>query len=341
MLAGGLVRALQDVHGAGLVHRDFKPSNILVTLDGPRVIDFGIARALDTVVDGQLTHTGAVMGSPGFMASEQVHGQRVTPAGDVFCLGAVLAFAATGRMPFGNADSGAYAIMYRIITGEPDLAGIPEGPLRQLITRCLDKDPARRPELAELADATRPFMDDTGTWLPAALTARLGQQAARLLDAELPQAGVGVPGAGALGTGPGGRGAALGSWFVPVAHLWIPKQIIDDIWFASLPADDAGTSPARLSRGRGARRRPGPSRAVLHAWWAVWATQLAMLYLSRSWLTWDQAPDAASALAIEAFVLVGGVLTVASAVLAVLVVQRLTRFQDERLAGVAGAQGFG
>uniref|UniRef100_UPI0015F011C3 serine/threonine-protein kinase n=1 Tax=Streptomyces phytophilus TaxID=722715 RepID=UPI0015F011C3 len=154
-LAGGLARALQAIHAAGLVHRDLKPSNILVTIDGPRVIDFGIARALDSVTaagDG-LTRTGAVIGSPGFMSPEQVRGERVTAASDVFCLGTVLAFAATGRMPFGTEDSGAHALMFRIAAEEPELSGI-EGELRTLVERCLAKEPTARPQVAELVALT-------------------------------------------------------------------------------------------------------------------------------------------------------------------------------------------
>ena len=109
ILGHGLAHALQAIHGAGLIHRDLKPSNVLITIDGPRVIDFGIARALETVTDGILTRSGAVVGSPGFMSPEQVRGERVTPASDVFCLGSVLAYAATGRQPFGTGDSGVHA----------------------------------------------------------------------------------------------------------------------------------------------------------------------------------------------------------------------------------------
>lgn len=105
-LAGGLARALSDIHAARLIHRDLKPQNVLVTVDGPRVIDFGIARALETLAEGALTRTGAVIGSPGFMSPEQVRGQRLTPASDIFCLGSVLAYAATGRSPSGPWTAG-------------------------------------------------------------------------------------------------------------------------------------------------------------------------------------------------------------------------------------------
>ncbi|MEV8060542.1 DUF4328 domain-containing protein [Streptomyces antimycoticus] len=186
ILANGLALALRDIHGAGLVHRDLKPSNILITIDGPRVIDFGIARALDAVgstTGGNLTMTGAVVGSPGFMSPEQVRGEPVTAASDVFCLGSVLAFAATGRQPFGNVDSGIHALMYRIAQEEPDLVGLPEG-ARGLVTACLNKDPAKRPSVDELIAATQPVTDDGEPWLPGGLLARLGRDALQLLEVE-------------------------------------------------------------------------------------------------------------------------------------------------------------
>lgn len=188
VLAHGLSLALRDIHGAGLIHRDFKPSNILITIDGPRVIDFGIARALDAVggSNSNLTVTGAVVGSPGFMSPEQVRGETVTAASDVFCLGSVLAFAATGRQPFGRVDSGIHALMYRIAQEEPDLEGLPEG-LLGLVTACLSKDPAQRPSVPDLiayTEAAEP--DPAEPWLPGGLLARLGRDALQLLEAENP-----------------------------------------------------------------------------------------------------------------------------------------------------------
>ncbi|MGW5691552.1 serine/threonine-protein kinase, partial [Streptomyces asiaticus] len=191
ILAHGLTQALHDIHDAGLVHRDLKPSNVLVTIDGPRVIDFGIARALETVTDGLLTRSGAVVGSPGFMSPEQVRGERVTPASDVFCLGSVLAYAATGRQPFGTADSGVHAVMYRIAQEEPDLEGLPEG-LRDLVVDCLKKAPDDRPSLEALLERTAGADDDGEPWLPGTLVAQLGRHAVQLLEVETP-AGPGVP----------------------------------------------------------------------------------------------------------------------------------------------------
>ncbi|MER5830942.1 serine/threonine-protein kinase, partial [Streptomyces sp. NPDC002130] len=213
ILAAGLAHALKDIHAAGIVHRDLKPSNVLVTIDGPRVIDFGIARALETVTDGGLTRTGALVGSPGFMAPEQVRGDRITPACDVFCLGSVLAYAATGALPFGTANSGVHALMFRIAQEEPDLEGVPEG-IADLVRDCLRKDPAARPSLDRVLQRTG--VDDTvadgralDPWLPSALVAQLGRHAVRLLDAEDPEgagsaeeAGAPEPPAGRQGSGP-------------------------------------------------------------------------------------------------------------------------------------------
>ncbi|MYS06700.1 protein kinase, partial [Streptomyces sp. SID6041] len=196
-LAGGLARALVHIHAAGLVHRDLKPSNVLLTVDGPRIIDFGIARAVDTVAEGgNLTTTGALVGSPGFMSPEQVRGDRLTPASDVFCLGSVLAYAATGRSPFGTADSGVHATMFRIANDEPDLTDLaPE--LTGVVRACLAKDPGARPTAAEIAE-TLPVPDP---WLPADVLARLGRHAARILEAETASAAGSDP---ASATGPGG-----------------------------------------------------------------------------------------------------------------------------------------
>ncbi|MFF7720175.1 serine/threonine-protein kinase [Streptomyces luteogriseus] len=213
ILAAGLAHALKDIHATGIVHRDLKPSNVLVTIDGPRVIDFGIARALETVTDGGLTRTGALVGSPGFMAPEQVRGDRITPACDVFCLGSVLAYAATGALPFGTANSGVHALMFRIAQEEPDLDGVPEG-IADLVRDCLRKDPAARPSLDRVLERTG--ADDTVSdgraldpWLPSALVAQLGRHAVRLLDAEDPEgagsaeeAGAPGPPAGRQGSGP-------------------------------------------------------------------------------------------------------------------------------------------
>jgi ABC-type branched-subunit amino acid transport system substrate-binding protein/serine/threonine protein kinase len=138
-LAIGTATALAAIHQQGIVHRDFKPPNVLMGPDGPRVIDFGVARALDA---NAVTMTSQVVGTPAYMAPEQVAGGAVGAPADMFAWGATIAYAATGDSPFGN-DS-IPAVMHRIMHVDPDLATLPE-PLRELVARCLSKNPAQRP----------------------------------------------------------------------------------------------------------------------------------------------------------------------------------------------------
>ncbi|MFI6466711.1 PQQ-binding-like beta-propeller repeat protein [Streptomyces sp. NPDC050538] len=156
----GLTEALRDIRRAGLVHRDLKPGNVLMTEDGPRVIDFGISRASD---HQSLTTTGRMIGTPPFMSPEQVSSPRdVTPASDVFSLGSLLVFAAVGTGPF-DADS-PYITGYQVVFGTPDLGGVPEA-LLGIVERCLDKDPAARPELTDIHRMLQalPESDTTGS----------------------------------------------------------------------------------------------------------------------------------------------------------------------------------
>ncbi|MFJ4794309.1 serine/threonine-protein kinase [Kitasatospora purpeofusca] len=186
-LGAVLAQALEHVHGLGLVHRDVKPSNVLLTLDGPRLIDFGIARALDAATG--LTQSGFVVGSPGFMSPEQANGRPVGPPGDVFSLGAVLAYAATGVHPFGEGVSAA-VLLYRVVHEAPDLTGLAPGPLRSIVLDCLAKDPAVRPTPRRLRELLDPDgsavgrLGQGGGWLPPALAAAVGRSAVQLLDLE-------------------------------------------------------------------------------------------------------------------------------------------------------------
>lgn len=149
-IGAGTAQALVAIHEAGLVHRDLKPANVMMAADGPRVIDFGIARALDAT---GLTGTGAVVGTPGFIAPERLRSGEVDGRGDVFSLGAMLCWTATGRMPFGTGSPG--ALMYRIVHTEPDLSGVAPPQLRRLVGACLAKDPAERPTPADVASTCR------------------------------------------------------------------------------------------------------------------------------------------------------------------------------------------
>ncbi|MFJ2809986.1 serine/threonine-protein kinase [Kitasatospora sp. NPDC087271] len=166
LLLAGIAEALQAIHAAGVVHRDLKPGNVLVAADGPRVIDFGIARAADA---SPLTGTGLRIGSPGFMAPEQALGLSAAPATDVFALGALIAYVGSGTPPFG--DGPEPASLYRAVHEEPDLSQLPPG-LHELVRLCLAKRPEDRPGTAQLIEAARRhpatggelrFSDD---WLP-------------------------------------------------------------------------------------------------------------------------------------------------------------------------------
>ncbi|MFE4452408.1 serine/threonine-protein kinase [Streptomyces sp. NPDC056796] len=181
-LGAGLGEALDAVHAHGLIHRDVKPSNVLLALDGPRLIDFGIARALGATVS--LTSTGVSVGSPGYMAPEQIRGLEISGAADVFSFGAVLAYAATGTAPFPG-DSSA-VLLYKVVHEEPELGDL-EGELRELVAGCLAKDPADRPAPAELARRLAPggaaSLVAPG-WLPGPLVREVSRSAVALLDLE-------------------------------------------------------------------------------------------------------------------------------------------------------------
>ncbi len=159
-LAAGLAEGLCAIHAAGVVHRDLKPSNVLLADDGPRVIDFGISRAAEA---SALTHSGLVVGSPGFMSPEQAEGREVGPASDVFSLGAVLVFAATGEGPFGAGSTA--ALVYRVVYSPPGLDQVP-AQVRPLIERCLAKEASKRPAANELLEELG-GADFASDWLPA------------------------------------------------------------------------------------------------------------------------------------------------------------------------------
>ena len=143
-LAAGLAEGLEAIHAVGVVHRDLKPSNVLIASDGPRIIDFGIARAVDS---SWLTGTDDIVGSPGFMSPEQAQGRECGPPSDIFSLGAVLAYAVTGEGPFGSGTP--EALLYRVVHSQPATNRIP-AQLRPIIENCLAKEPQQRPSTGEL-----------------------------------------------------------------------------------------------------------------------------------------------------------------------------------------------
>ena len=242
LLMAGVAEALQAIHSAGVIHRDLKPSNVLLAPDGPRVIDFGIARAAEAT---NLTQSGMAVGSPQFMAPEQIRGHPVTPAVDVFALGAVAAFALLARPPFGEGQ--VTALMYRVLNEPPALDGS-SGPLRALIERCLAKNPADRPGPGEIIDACRSLAagnlgDFTDSWLPPAVAAAV--------------------------TGPPGSAAPMGPVSPPppgaAARLLVPVRRPAGVRVrprsAPVPAAARPGSVSRRRRGaiRSALSRPGPA----------------------------------------------------------------------------------
>ncbi|GHE39494.1 hypothetical protein GCM10017778_23710 [Streptomyces vinaceus] len=174
LLAVGVAEALHVIHGAGIVHRDLKPANVLLAGDGPRVIDFGIARAADAT---SLTGSGVSVGTPAFMAPEQASAGTVTAGTDIFALGQIVAYAAIGAPAYGEGSS--HAVLYRIVHEDPDLSALPEE-LRPLVTRCLSRDPADRPTLTEIIEmchdiAPAPLRQGED-WLPQAVAGSITER---------------------------------------------------------------------------------------------------------------------------------------------------------------------
>lgn len=185
LLAAGLAEALRAIHRSGMVHRDLKPGNVLLAMDGPRVIDFGIARAADFT---RLMTRSGVIGTAAFMAPEQARGHEVTSACDVFAFGVVLAYAATARLPFG--DGPPEAVLYRVVHDEPHLDGIADPP-RELIAGCLAKDAANRPTAEDILATTGFGREDTVRaatrgWLPSAFSALVTKYEVHAFDALAP-----------------------------------------------------------------------------------------------------------------------------------------------------------
>jgi serine/threonine protein kinase len=244
LLMAGVAEALQAIHAAGVVHRDLKPSNVLLAADGPRVIDFGIARAIEATT---LTRTGVRVGSPGYMAPEQVEGLPVSPATDVFALGSVAAYAALGRLPFGAGNE--QAMLYRIVHQAPDLDGCPE-PLRALIARCLAKAPGERPSPGEIINECRrntagQTLQIAQSWLPAAVSAGLAQH----LPPFQPTVAVDM----------GYRGPGSTAQPAPAAR---PRPVPP----RRAARRRAGPGAAR----RGSPARPGSSASPLSPYWPSW-----------------------------------------------------------------------
>ncbi|MGF7239508.1 MAG: serine/threonine-protein kinase, partial [Frankia sp.] len=234
-LAGGLANALAAVHAAGLVHRDLKPSNILLAWDGPKVIDFGIARALDST---SYTSTGDVLGTASWMSPEQLRGERVGPAADVFAWAMCVVFAARGRHAFPSPSPAASAM--RVLSDPPDLAGVPES-LVPLLTSALDKDPSRRPDAVTLVSALA------------------GRDVASLTDGE-----------------DAFRTLLVNGWAVPTPPP-VPGPLTAAGHPASLPTASPPTFPAAAGGAEPAAKSPRGRRRVFAAAAAVLVTASGLL----------------------------------------------------------------
>jgi hypothetical protein len=266
-LAGGLTEALRAVHACGLVHRDLKPGNVLLAADGPHVIDFGISRAFDGT---SVTSTGMVVGTPGYMSPEQAEGQPAGPPSDVFSLGCVLAYAATGNAPFGGGS--AASILYRVVTGTPDLGDI-TGDLRQVITACLAKNPAERIGLAQLG----PMIAALGPAMRTALGAFWPEPLAGIIAADHthpvtqvspPPAGPAPVGGPAFGGSPLSQVPVSGSPYdpAPVSQVMsgVPGGLVSDGPGSGAPVGAGSGGGAPLSPGQAGSA--GPASPAQSGW---------------------------------------------------------------------------
>ena len=276
-LAAGVGMALSSIHQVGLVHRDLKPANVILALDGPKVIDFGVARSADM---SQLTVTGQHVGTPSYMAPEQAKSGAVSPASDVFALGGLLAFAATGRTPFGESNS--TDVMFRVVYEEPDIARIADldPQLHALVAQCMAKDPAARPTAAGVVAATVAAKVG-GDW-PDQLHGQIAQRA-QVAGQTMPEATIGPPG-GPFTTGGDLTGLPVRPakptakrrrrWPIFAGTGIIALACATGLLLALLPADkpkavlsaDKTPSVARTtstqSAGRSAIPTPGPSKST-------------------------------------------------------------------------------
>ncbi|MGW3632256.1 serine/threonine-protein kinase [Streptomyces sp. NPDC005122] len=254
-VGAALSEGLVAVHEAGVVHRDLKPSNILLSPKGPRIIDFGIAWATGA---STLTHVGTAVGSPGFLAPEQVRGAAVTPATDVFALGATLAYAATSDSPFGHGSS--EVMLYRVVHEEPQLHGVPDA-LAPLVRACLAKDPEERPSTLQLSlrlkeIAAREAQGMTDVRPPAQRndpdrpTGRLAEQYAEQPTQRRPQ-----------GTPPPRTGGTNGGGSRPVPSGSRPAPSRNTGRSGSRPAPRSGTG-RQGPRTTGTGRRPANPRLL-------------------------------------------------------------------------------
>ncbi|WDZ91370.1 serine/threonine-protein kinase [Nocardiopsis sp. HUAS JQ3] len=262
-LAAGVAEALAQIHEVGIAHRDLKPANIVLSPEGPRVLDFGVARAIDQTA---LTRTGSVLGSPGWISPDHYRGAPASTADDIFAWGALVSYAATGRPPFGTGDPAAVA--HRVISGEPDTEGF-SGPLADLAARALSKEASERPTALELVSGVVAAGNPGRSYAPVESAAAAGGVMAAVVDhtwqgvQAAPEREFAV--APDRSSGGSGRvlalvGAALGT-LVLLAGLGFGGVALVGNW-DSLPMaawfGDESADAAEAQQTAEERRRPGP-----------------------------------------------------------------------------------
>jgi Protein kinase domain len=256
-LAYGTAEALAAIHAAGVVHRDLKPGNVMLTDDRPVVIDFGIAQSPDAT---RLTQTGLVMGTPGYLAPEVIEGEPSSPASDVHSWGATMAYAATGRAPYGGGGDSYQTIFYRIVSGRADLSGVP-APLVPLVSAALARDPARRPSAAWLsAQASALDLSAAG---PAATA--VGPRPLAVLTGPAPGPNAGAPRPNGTGRkGKRAKNAASPAYPGPRQAARDVADLLPPVGYAPFPPPATPANPGRpasANPGRPAPANPGPQAA--------------------------------------------------------------------------------
>lgn len=264
-LAAGVAEALAQIHEAGIAHRDLKPANIVLSPEGPRVLDFGVARAVDQTA---LTRTGSVMGSPGWISPDHYQGKPASTADDIFAWGALVTYAATGRPPFGSGDPA--AIAHRVISGEPDTEGF-TGPLADLARQALQKEGAQRPTALQLVSEMVSVTHPGRSFAPVASAEAAGSVMGALVDNNwhgvqtAPEREFAVTTAGGAGAGRALAlaGAVLGALLliaglgfggVALANNWDSLPVA--AWFSGGEDDEGGDTAKESSDEE--QRRPGP-----------------------------------------------------------------------------------
>lgn len=297
-LAECLAEGLASVHDVGVLHRDVKPSNVLLEGRTPILIDFGLARVAD---DPRLTHTGWLLGTPGYLAPEILHGDDATEASDVHSWAATVAYAGTGRPPFGRGPS--MAIMDRVRRGEHDLAGLPED-VRGVVHAALDPDPRHRPDLDELRDwlgggpvpvSTEPAAEreqDDAFTVPLGLASAGREPTLSIFEADErddPEAGWPESWAEdpAARVGPAERvrrvlltaGLGLGAAFGVASHPWVALAVLALLTWLLRGASLAASAAGARRTVRGSRWYDGPQLLLASPWHAVQAVPGAVLLL--------------------------------------------------------------